>query len=66
MTCAMLAIASMGLIHTKLRNRLGYERVTKLVHVYRHFGWRHRSDETAEMRDVEEELELVLSVSTMC
>ena len=54
----------MGLVNTKLNNRLGNERVTKLVHVYRHFSWKHRlSDQSDEMRDIEEELELV---STIC
>ena len=54
----------MGLVHTKLRNRLGNERVTKLEHVYRHFGWKHRlSEQSDEMRDIEEELEIV---STIC
>ena len=38
----------MGLVHTKLRNMQGTERVTKLVHVYRHFGWKHRLSELSD------------------
>ena len=52
--------SSMGLIHNKLRNKLTNERVNKLVHVYRYFGWRNRSIDT-DIRDLEDELELVLS-----
>ena len=54
----------MGLVHTKLRNGLGNERVTECVHVYRHFAWKHRlSGQSDEMRDIEQVLELV---STTC
>ena len=36
--------SSAGLIQTKLRNRLSNECVTKLIHVYRHFGWKEPKD----------------------
>ena len=43
-------LSSMALVHTKLRIRLGRDKVAKLVHVYRHFGWEEDDhfEETSE------------------
>ena len=42
----------MALVHTKLRNRLGSDKVAKLVHVYRHFGWEEDDQEDDNRGDL--------------
>lgn len=47
--------SSMALIHTKQRNRLGNEKAAKLVHVYRHFGWKESETPDPELINLDDE-----------